>query len=84
MLKVIDKKRLHSKCELKAVKRECAIQSRLEHKNICKLFAYTETDDSFVLIVEKVNNATFLKDIIEQHSIVEDEAKLKVFMNQIL
>lgn len=41
---------------------ECALHSQLNHENIVKLLAYTETEKEFVMFIEHMNEATMIPD----------------------
>lgn len=46
---------------------ECALHSQLNHDNIVKLLAYTETVKEFILYIEHMNEATLIPDqVIDQ------------------
>ncbi len=50
--------------EYESAQRECAIHSQLDHPNIIKMLAYTETEKDFVIILEHCNQANYVKESV--------------------
>ena len=66
-IKIIPKSKIH-KQELKSLRREIEIQSRLFHENIVQLFGYFQTETCLYIILE---NLKFLKDLIVCEEVYE-------------
>ena len=83
--KSILKSKLLSDLVKTSAKRECAIHSKLKHKNIIELYDYTENDDELALFMEYANKPFYLNDlIVESHTPIEDEVELKKYAHDIL
>lgn len=78
VIKTVEKKNLVSSQMIENVKQECSLHSDLTHPNIVSLKSYTETANSFDLVLEHVNKASMLTDIVvKNHTCIEDEQVLK-------
>ena len=60
------KKKLQSPEQFDSAKRECVVQSALNHPNVLKLYDYTETDEDYRLFMEYMNMPDYLAEKIEE------------------
>lgn len=85
VIKAVEKKNLVSSLMRENVKQECALHDQLNHPNIVSLKSYTETEESFDLVLEHVNKASMLADIVvKNHTCIEDEHLLKTIARDTL
>jgi len=63
--KSVQKKKLVSPEQIESAKRECVIQSALNHPNLVKMYEYTETEDDFRIFMEYMNMPDYLSEKIE-------------------
>lgn len=63
---------------------ECALHSQLNHDNIVKLLAYTETEKEFILYIEHMNEATLIPDKVIDERTEINVNQLKSFTKDIL
>jgi len=74
-----------SESAYKFAKQECVIHSKMNHKNVVKLFDYTETQDNYVLFMEYCDKANYLADkILERHTPVSNNNSLLSYATDIL
>lgn len=79
------KSRLLSEAVRVSARREWAVHSTLNHKNVIRLYEYTENENEISIFLEFANKSLYLEDLVlDHHTPIDDEDILKHFARQIL
>lgn len=86
VMKAVDKSKLFGNEQLFLARQECAIQSMFtDCEYITKIFAYTETEEEIISIMECIKDASWLeKKIDERKREIKNERKLRQIARDIL
>ena len=81
-IKILDKSKIVEKEDLERIVREMSILSKMDHKNVIKVFQIYEDSNNFLIIMEYCEGGELFNYIVKKGRLSEEEASL--FFYQII